>query len=85
MFFNRFKLVSLVIVVSDVLLSTRATTNKEKPLYIPILIISLIICIGAIILAFKGLQIILDSIFYKINDEVVEIMTIIGRQDFNPL
>ena len=26
-----------------------------------------------------------DSIFYKINDEVVEIMTIIGRQDFNPL
>ncbi len=32
MFFNRFKLVSLVIVVSDVLLSTRATTNKEKPI-----------------------------------------------------
>ena len=26
-----------------------------------------------------------DSIFYKINDEVVEIMTNIGRQDFNPL
>ena len=42
-----------------------ATTNQEKPLYIPLLIISLIICIGAIILAFKGLQIILDSIFYK--------------------
>ena len=26
-----------------------------------------------------------DSVCYIINDEVVEIMTIIGRQDFNPL
>ena len=26
-----------------------------------------------------------DSIFYKINENTVEIMSIIGRQDFNPL
>jgi toxin ParE1/3/4 len=26
-----------------------------------------------------------DSIFYKMNDDVVEIMTIIGRQDLNQL
>ena len=26
-----------------------------------------------------------DSIFYKINEDVVEIMTIIGRQDLNQL
>lgn len=26
-----------------------------------------------------------DSIFYKVNEEIVEIMTIIGRQDLNQL
>lgn len=26
-----------------------------------------------------------DSIYYKINDDIVEIMTIIGRQDFNSI
>ncbi|MFN4951452.1 MAG: type II toxin-antitoxin system RelE/ParE family toxin [Flavobacteriales bacterium] len=26
-----------------------------------------------------------DSIYYKIHENTVEIMTIIGRQDFNPL
>ena len=57
--------VSLLLMFIGPTLFYIATTNKEKPLYIPILIISLIICIGAIILAFKGLQIILDSIFYK--------------------
>lgn len=40
-----------------------AQTNKEKPLYIPILIISLIICFGAIFFAFKGLQTIMNSMF----------------------
>ena len=28
---------------------------------------------------------VVDSIFYKINEDVVEIMTIIGRQDLNQL
>lgn len=42
-----------------------ATTNKEKPLYIPLLIISIIICIGAVFMAFKGLQVIMRSMFDK--------------------
>ena len=42
-----------------------ATTNKEKPLYIPLLIISLIICAGAVFFAFKGLQTIMNSMFEK--------------------
>lgn len=40
-----------------------ALSNKEKPLYIPILIIAILICGLAIYLAFKGINIILDSIF----------------------
>lgn len=40
-----------------------ALSNKEKPLYIPLLIISLAVCITAIILAFKGLKTIVNSMF----------------------
>ncbi|WP_323789920.1 DUF6095 family protein [Psychroserpens sp.] len=40
-----------------------ALTNSEKPLYIPILIVASIICILAILFAFKGLKIIMDSMF----------------------
>ena len=42
-----------------------ATTNKEKPLYIPLLIVSLVLCGGAIFFAFKGLQTIMNSLFGK--------------------
>lgn len=42
-----------------------AFSNKEKPLYIPILIIAILICGLAIYFAFKGLMTILDSIFKK--------------------
>ena len=42
-----------------------AFSNKEKPLYIPILIIAIIICSFAIYLAFKGINTILDSMFKK--------------------
>jgi hypothetical protein len=42
-----------------------AFSNKEKPLYIPILMISIIICGMSIYLAFKGINTILDSIFNK--------------------
>ena len=42
-----------------------AFSNKEKPLYIPILIIAIIICGLAIYFAFKGIMIILDSMFTK--------------------
>ena len=40
-----------------------AFSNQEKPLYIPILIIALLICGLAIYLAFKGIGTILDSMF----------------------
>ena len=42
-----------------------AFSNQEKPLYIPILIIAFLICGGAIYFAFKGIMIILDSLFKK--------------------
>jgi hypothetical protein len=47
------------------LLLHTALSNKEKPLYIPLLIIAILICGLAIYLAFKGINIILDSIFKK--------------------
>jgi hypothetical protein len=40
-----------------------ALSNKEKPLYIPLLILGIIICGTAIFLAFKGIQTIMNSIF----------------------
>ena len=40
-----------------------AFSNKEKTLFIPILIVSIILCIGAIVFAFSGIRIILNSMF----------------------
>jgi hypothetical protein len=40
-----------------------AFSNQEKPLYIPILIIGILICILAVVFAFKGINTILDSMF----------------------
>ncbi|TYB79630.1 DUF6095 family protein [Bizionia myxarmorum] len=40
-----------------------AFSNQEKPLYIPILIIGILICGSAIFFAFKGLKTIMDSMF----------------------
>lgn len=40
-----------------------ALNNSEKSLFIPILIISFIICALAIYFAFKGLRTIMDSMF----------------------
>ncbi|MCX7547473.1 DUF6095 family protein [Xanthomarina sp. F1114] len=42
-----------------------AFSNQEKPLYIPILILSILICVLAVYLAFIGLRTIMDSMFYK--------------------
>lgn len=40
-----------------------AFSNKEKPLYIPISILGLLVCGGAIYFAFKGIKTIMDSVF----------------------
>lgn len=42
-----------------------AFSNKEKPLYIPILIVAILICSLAVFLAFKGINTILNSMFKK--------------------
>ncbi|HEY5689590.1 MAG TPA: DUF6095 family protein [Yeosuana sp.] len=42
-----------------------AFNNKEKPLYIPILIIGCLIAAFAIFLVFKGIKTIMNSIFNK--------------------
>ena len=42
-----------------------ALDNSEKPLYIPLLIIAFILCIGAIAFLFLGINTVLDSIFKK--------------------
>ena len=40
-----------------------ALTNEEKPLYIPLLILSGLLCIGAIVMGFWGIKTIMDSMF----------------------
>ncbi|WP_299117175.1 DUF6095 family protein [uncultured Winogradskyella sp.] len=42
-----------------------ALDNDDKPLYIPLLIASIILCITAIAMLFIGLNTILNSIFKK--------------------
>lgn len=55
--------IALIMMFAGPTLFYIATTNKEKPLYIPLLIISIIICLGAGYIAFKGLQTIGNSMF----------------------
>jgi len=45
-----------------------AFSNQEKPLYIPILIIGILLCCTAVYIAFKGLNTIMDSMFKKESD-----------------
>jgi len=58
-------LLSLVLMFAGPTIFYIATTNKEKPLYIPLLILSLLVCGGAIFFAFKGIQTIMNSMFGK--------------------
>ena len=57
--------ISLVLMFLGPTLIHIAFTNKEKPLYIPLLIIGILGCIGAIFFAFKGLNTIMDSMFKR--------------------
>ena len=40
-------------------------SNDDKPLYIPLLIVSMLLCILAIVMLFRGLNTIMDSMFKK--------------------
>ncbi len=57
--------ISLILMFAGPSLFYITTSNKEKPFYILLLIISLILCGGAIYFAFKGIQTIMNSIFGK--------------------
>ena len=59
--------ISLVLMFAGPTLFYLITSNKDKPFYIPLLIISLVLCGGAIFFAFKGLQTIMNSMFGKKN------------------
>ena len=55
--------VSLIFMFLGPTLLYVAFSNKEKPLYLPLLIFGIIICGGAIFFAFKGIQTIMNSMF----------------------
>ncbi len=57
--------ISLVLMFAGPTLFYIVTTNKEKGFYIPLLIVSFILCAMAVFFAFKGLQTIMDSLFGK--------------------
>ena len=42
-----------------------ALSNQDKPLFIPLLIVSILLCIAAIAFLFVGINTILNSIFKK--------------------
>ena len=57
--------ISLFLMFSGPTLLYIAFTNKEKPLYIPLLLLSVLLCSGAIYSAFKGIKTIMESLFNK--------------------
>jgi len=57
--------IALILMFAGPTLFFITTSNKEKPFYILLLIISFILCSGAIFFAFKGIQIIMNSLFDK--------------------
>lgn len=54
---------SLVCMFAGPTIIHSAFKNQDKPLYIPVLILGLVVAAGAIILAFKGMRKIMNSIF----------------------
>ena len=40
-------------------------TNEDKPLYIPLIIMGILLCIAAVYMGFKGLKTIMNSMFKK--------------------
>ncbi len=56
---------SLICMFLGPILFYLAESNNEKALYIPLLVFAFIICMLAVYLAFKGLKIIMNSMFKK--------------------
>ena len=59
--------ISLVLMFAGPTLFFIVNINKEKDFYIPLLIVSFILCGLAIFFAFKGIQTIINSMFGKKN------------------
>lgn len=57
--------ISLVLMFIGPTIVYLALSNKEKPLYIPLLILGIIGCGTAVYFAYKGINKILDSMFKK--------------------
>ncbi len=56
-------LLTLALLILGPIIIHIAFTNQEKPLYIPLLVLGIIICALAIYFGFKGINIIMDSLF----------------------
>ncbi|WP_299117977.1 DUF6095 family protein [uncultured Winogradskyella sp.] len=63
----RIMIICLILMFSGPTALHIAFSNKEKPLYIPLIILGILLCLGAIITLFKGIQTIMDSLFGKKN------------------
>ncbi|WP_397362351.1 DUF6095 family protein [Olleya sp. R77988] len=59
----KYMIIALLLMFSEPLLLHTVLTNKEKPFYIILLIISIAICCLAIFFAFKGINTIINSLF----------------------
>ncbi len=57
--------ICLILMFAGPTLLHLSLNNKDKPLYIPLLIVSIILCISAITLLFIGINTIMNSIFKK--------------------
>lgn len=61
----KFMGIALVLMFSGPTLLYIVFGDQDSITYIPLLIIGLLICIAAIAVSFKGIQIIMDSMFKK--------------------
>ena len=55
--------IAIVLLFAGQTLLYVVVSNKEKPFYIPLLIISLLICALAIYFIFKGIKTLISSVF----------------------
>jgi uncharacterized membrane protein YqjE len=60
-------LICLFMMFSGPTLMYVALSNDDKPLYILLIIVALLLCIGAVFFLFKGINTIMSSMFGKRN------------------
>ncbi|SHH78024.1 DUF6095 family protein [Winogradskyella jejuensis] len=59
----RIMLICLLLMFAGPTVVHIAFSNDDKPLYIPLLILGILFCVGAIFTLFKGIQTIMISLF----------------------